>query len=100
MPILPSVVAPLRLVPETLMQTREWRIAKQVAFPAFPATRGESHPCRQSSMDAGRPPAYIASGLSMPSQLSANVNSRRATAAVASSNDLRAGSSSLRMWCL
>ena len=46
------------------------------------------------------PQAYIASGLSMPSQLSAPISSRSATAAVASRNVLRVGSSSVRMWCL
>ena len=41
---------------------------------------------------------YIASGLSMPSQLSVTINSRSATAAVASRNTFLAGSSSVRIW--
>ncbi len=42
--------------------------------------------------------SYIASGLSMPSQLSTRINSRNAIAAVASRKVFRSGSSSLRMW--
>ncbi len=41
---------------------------------------------------------YIASGLSMPIQLSTSTNSRSTTAAVANRKVFRAGSSSLRMW--
>src|ERR1700722_3108563 len=42
--------------------------------------------------------SYIASGLSMPRSAREPTSSRRATAAVASKNVLRAGSSSVRMW--
>ena len=45
-------------------------------------------------------PSYIASGLSIPSLLSTSISSRSATAAVASKKVFRAGSSSVRMWCL
>jgi hypothetical protein len=42
---------------------------------------------------------YIASGTVMPSQSRQVTRARSATAAVASRNCLRAGSSSVRMWC-
>jgi hypothetical protein len=42
--------------------------------------------------------SYIASGLSMPRSASERINARSVTAAVASRNVFRCGSSSVRMW--